>query len=73
MNCYQINRVSFNISRKYITVVFGCQDKIIPRYNLELNREIILVIGVSKTNYFIIIYLGLSCKIESNEPNTLQI
>ena len=48
---------------------FGLQNKIIPRYNLGLSCEIILAM----TNYPMIIYLGLSCGVESHEPNTLQI
>ena len=38
--------------------------KIIPRYNLGLSCGIILVVGgLAKTNYLMIIHLGLSCGI----------
>ena len=58
----------------YTKVVFGFLDKLIPRYNLGLSWEIILVIGgLAMTNYLMIIHLELNCGIKSHEPNTQHI
>ena len=54
------------------TTWFSLPDKIIPKYNLELNYEIILV-GLTMTNYPMITHPGLSCGVEYHEPNTLKI
>ena len=54
-------------------VVFGLLDKIVPRYNLRLNCEIILVGELAITNYHMIIGLGLSREIQSHESNTIHI
>ena len=37
----------YHLACKFLKVVFGCQDKIILKYNLGLSCEIILVIGGS--------------------------
>ena len=55
-------------------MVFGFQDKIMPRYNLGMSCEIILVMGgLAMANYPMIIHLRLSCEVESHEPIILQI
>ena len=50
-------------------MVFGFLDKQVLRYNLRLSCDIILVGIDYMTNYHIIIYLGLSCEIQSHELN----
>ena len=57
----------------YYMWLFGLLDKIIMRCSLGLSCEIILVGGGGLTNYHMIIHVGLSCEIQSHEPNIIRI